>query len=467
MRGARGRCPCQHPSDSGAAHVTACEAVIGWVRPGQFRRVCPLLERGPDGRWCCSVAATQVRPFWGRALVAGLALAAAVWLILTLVVFGVLRTGGFELSLAQVAWPPALRAALPRAQAARFIHEARAAYADGRINEAMVALQSAWQEDSSNYAVGLLLAQFSESTDLAGAGRIYAHLRATHPEKGAEVAQAWIYTLLAHGDFADAAKLAHDELAKAPTETAWLHALIFACRQTHDPGVLEKLSNLPGGLAEPLRAIVTTEAAALRGTLAGDELRRRLAIWPAADAPAYAWHWRIERLLMGKWVADAMAGLTAAKGHLADRDAAPLLLAAYATAGDNATRASEIKMFVTARTRLSDAEVVLLCAHLVRYPLPEAIDAVAEAWRRDARPPDAARLPLAFSLYCAAGIGRDERLRAELTEWIRQAGGGKLPSTLEPFAVILRSPGQERLRTRLLPTLPTLPLDVLYALISN
>ena len=49
-RGTRGSCPCQHPSDSGAAHVTGCEAVIGWAQPVRFRRVCPLLERGTDGR---------------------------------------------------------------------------------------------------------------------------------------------------------------------------------------------------------------------------------------------------------------------------------------------------------------------------------------------------------------------------------------------------------------------------------
>ena len=67
IAGARGQAPCQHPSDSGAAGVTGCEACAAWSSRARFKRLCPLIASGPDGRRVCGVAAADVRPFWGRA----------------------------------------------------------------------------------------------------------------------------------------------------------------------------------------------------------------------------------------------------------------------------------------------------------------------------------------------------------------------------------------------------------------
>ncbi len=409
--------------------------------------------------------AAEVRPFWGRATAAVLATVAGLYLAGTLTLFGLLRARGYTIGLRQVAWPPALRVALPRAQAALFLRQARAAYQDGHINEALVALQSAWRDDPSNYATGLLLAQFLQAADPHGAGLIYARLRAEHPEKRPEVAQSWFYSLLTHGDFRAVATLAREELGARPDEVAWLHALIFSCRQTGDAALLETLAATPDGLLAAVRGLAATEAAALRGQLAGEELRAQLRTWPAANAPAYVWSWQIDRLLAGGWTEDALAGLVAGRGRMAGRDVAPLLLRAYAMAGDEATRAQELKTFIAARPRLNDAELTMLCAHLIRYPQADALAALTAAWRRNAGTPDTARLPLALSVFWAAAAGGDDMARREIADWMRVTAGGKLPATLDAFAEVLRNQKLEQPVTRLLPTLPPLPLEVVYALL--
>lgn len=67
LRGRRGVAPCQHPSDSGTAMKTACDACTAWHRRVRFRLVCPLLKQDDAGLWVCSVDRAGVRPFWGRA----------------------------------------------------------------------------------------------------------------------------------------------------------------------------------------------------------------------------------------------------------------------------------------------------------------------------------------------------------------------------------------------------------------
>ena len=77
MRGASGRAPCQHPSDSGEAGKTGCEACVGWTSTRAFRRMCPLLATTAQGRRVCSVSSAEVRPYWSRALALYSAFAAA------------------------------------------------------------------------------------------------------------------------------------------------------------------------------------------------------------------------------------------------------------------------------------------------------------------------------------------------------------------------------------------------------
>lgn len=72
----RTRCPCQHPSDSGRAGETQCEAVISWRTPERFRFLCPNLQR--YGReWRCGVDRAAIRPYWARALL--------IWFVLLLI----------------------------------------------------------------------------------------------------------------------------------------------------------------------------------------------------------------------------------------------------------------------------------------------------------------------------------------------------------------------------------------------
>jgi hypothetical protein len=474
LRGARGRCPCHHPSDSGAAHVTGCEAVLGWARPERFRRVCPLLERGADGRWCCSVNAAKVRPFWGRAAVMGLATLVVVYLGGTLGAFGLLRARGYALSYAQVAWLPGLKMEMRRASAALFLDQMRTAYAAGRIQEAVVALTVAWQEDSTNYAAGMMLAQFRQGADPRGADAIYAHLLAMplEPEQHRATAQVWFRSLLTRGDFAGVAALARAELTERKVEPGevgeWLRALGFASRQLQDATPLEKLlAAPPDDLAAAWREIAGIEVAVLRGTLAGEDLRQKL-LAPPAGAPlvasGYAWYYRLERLVLGGWVGDLPAALRAADGQLAPGDSARLLLLAYAATGDDAARVRAFQTFLQTHPRPSDAELALWCSHLIRHPQPELLKALGSVWASEGRPPDAERVGIALALYCAAAAGQDESLRRTLADWLRQAAGGQLPEVLELLAVALRTPENWHKINQILPSLPPLPLEVIYAL---
>src|SRR5271169_3677246 len=107
FRGASGAAPCQHPSDSGVAGATGCEACVGWRDDGRFRRLCPLLTTSAEGRRVCSVSADRVRPFWGRAVLFYGGSAAVVASASVISAFLAFWAVGYRVPLYVVAWPPA------------------------------------------------------------------------------------------------------------------------------------------------------------------------------------------------------------------------------------------------------------------------------------------------------------------------------------------------------------------------
>ena len=465
-RGARGRCPCQNPSDSGAAHVTGCDAVNGWQSAARFRVVCPLLERSADGRWCCSVAAAQVRPFWGRAAGVAALTVLSVYLAGALTLFTGLRLRGYQIGFTRVFWLPTLRPELARARAALFLEKFRAAYGAGKVEEAMLDLAVAYQYQPDNYAVGMMLAQFRQAADPISADQIYGRLRAGHAERRTETSQVWFRSLLARGDFPAIIGLAKEELAETG-EPPWLHGLLFAVRQTGDAAPLEALLAAPGKTPVDLREVMGIEAAVLRGRLAGEALHTKLLAEPPTPAGEYARYYRIERLVQGGWLPDALAAVNTARAQLSTRSFASLTLSILATAGDDATRVREIHALLSNTSSPNAALTDMLCAHLIRYPLPEAMKELTAAWRRDPATPSTERLPQALALYCAAAVSKNDQDLHDLGDWIRLVAGGHLPDALEPLAGILRGNGQNPRIKLLLPAIPAMDMDVVYALYSK
>lgn len=153
MRGAhRDDCPCQTYADSGHALDSRCEAVTHWNQPARFKRVCPLLVQTPQG-WRCSVNAESVRPFWGRAILYGTALGLVLYLALTLLVFGVLRSASYKTSYLSVAWPPRWNE-LRKSQENLYVARAQQALQAGNYQEAILSLEMVTQLNPGNYPAG-------------------------------------------------------------------------------------------------------------------------------------------------------------------------------------------------------------------------------------------------------------------------------------------------------------------------
>ena len=200
LRGARGRCPCQHPSDSGKAWETGCNAITHWDQPARFRRVCPLLKKDDSDRWRCSANQSDVRAFWGRAFGFYGGGAALLYLLGTLMAFTALRTTGYRVTYPGVFWPPAW-GKFTGVKAEFFFAKFQRAYAAQDIREALLDLSLAYDLDPKNYDAGLLLAQLYQFGQPGLSDLVYGRLLSEHPERAEATAQLFFRALLARGDF--------------------------------------------------------------------------------------------------------------------------------------------------------------------------------------------------------------------------------------------------------------------------
>ncbi len=465
LRGPHGTCPCQSPSDSGKAHVTGCEAVFDWHKPERFRKACPLLERGAGGRWCCSVDAAEVKPFWGLA-----AKAAALTLVtaIAITILGTwtsMRIVGYPVSLYQVAWPPSWRE-LGVVRSEYFLSKARKAYTEGHIKESMISLTIAYQLNHDNYAAGMMLAQFRQADNPTLADKLYRQLRTSHPDKHDATTQAWLYHLLAHSAYAQVVALAREELARSPHEAAWIHALLFASRQLRDPTLLDDGVAGRAELALEWRPIMEIEAATLRGSLKGEPLQNQLRSLASRTTNSYVLYYALDRQIAFGGGANVLAQVRAARGRLPGRTVLSLGLAAYAVAKDDEGRSREISALLSSRPKLSDPEIEVLCNHLIRYPHQVSLHALMEAWRRNPSVPRTEQMPLYIALFCAGSTGEDNEAKAQAKTWIKSAGI-ELPRVLPLLDQALTLTGNNRPRSGLLSGLPTLPIEVAYTILER
>lgn len=462
LRGRRGQCPCHNPSDSGEPMRTGCEAVMTWQRPARFRRVCPLLRQNATGQWMCSVPAAEVRPFWGRAALLTGGTAAALLLAMVLAVFALMRGIGYEVSLRQIAWPPAW-GELRYVRAQLFIRQARDFYAQGEVREALTALKVARELDPHNYPVAMMLAQFYQAGNPETADRLYAELLRDHPDHRTETARVWFRSLLARGQLVGVAELARRQLKHEPQQaSAWAHALVFCARVMRRPELLEEVV---ADKDTPAAVRPTLELAA-RVQRAGPEEARSLLLAPGLTALPYDRVYRIESLIRLGHTGEAMQLLRRSQPQMAGRDVARLAFAIYAVAGERARLEQEFDALLAPSRTITAGELSLLAVHLVEHPDAGLLKKVVAALERVPAQPVAARLEVSLTVFCAAGVHADREAMAAAKKIISETVDMRMGSINNLELFFLGQSAQRRI-VSFLPQQSALSLELCYSLLER
>lgn len=463
LRGRRGIPPCQHPSDSGVAMKTACDACAGWNQRERFRHVCPLLRRNEAGAWVCGVAAAEVRPFWGRAFgwAGGSVLAIAV--VAAVGVYSGMRGIGYEVSWRQILWPPAW-SELHAVRADLFIRQAREKYAAGQVREAIQALTVAYQLNPAHYEVAMMLAQFHQAGSPQQSDRLYEQLMRLHPDRRSEIARAWFQSLLARGQMEAIANLAKIQLVEEPKEAAvWTHALLFAARHLPEANDLEEVVNQT---AAPVAARAVLNLAVRLRHLPPEQARKVLIETPAVMGFPFDRVYRVETLIRLGFPRDALGLLAAARQELAGRDIARLIFAAYAKMGNRERLRSEFAALLAPGRDVRPAEFTLLGVHLVEYPDADLAALLIQALPRLEKTPADVWLESVIVAFCAAGAAKDEAAMASVKQQLRDTYAVSV-AALDGLELFFLNKAGTRPIEAVLPGLSPLSLELNYALLDR
>lgn len=239
LQGAKGRCPCQHPSDSGVAGETGCEACIDWNSPSRFQWVCPLLVPGEHG-WHCSVHAEEVRPFWGRAALILLFALMTFHFIVTSAVTVTLNLSGLDtLRWIDVAWPGRWHH-VTKARSRAFAVQTAQLLQRGDFVAADLSLASALQVDPDNYEARLFLAQVRQYQQrYLESDALFRGLMRLQPERATQTALAWHDALLIRQRFPQLAELSL-RMGSEPSDlaAAWARSAVLALRSSQSASQL-------------------------------------------------------------------------------------------------------------------------------------------------------------------------------------------------------------------------------------
>lgn len=455
LRGRRGPAPCQHPSDSGRAGQTGCEACLSFDRRERFRRVCPLLRETPQG-WRCAVDRSAVRPFWGRAIGWTFGAAAVLYLAAAGVGFAVLRGVGYEALQFRDFFSLAARERLRLAQARYYERRAESALAEGDLRESILALSIAFRKDSTNWPAGLALAQLLQRTrQYYLADQVFARLIADFPAEAESVATLWAEALLRRGDFADLALLAAGRLeAGTPRPGVWLRTLLRAVRRVEDP---TEFAALAERVAPRLPAVQRDWLVVEKRIRAGDRAGARAALESGRVLEAFAGYYRTDALLRLGEPAAAGAVLREAAAFVGPVQAAVL---AYRVAQAGPVAALADVDFENLIAPPLDADrLAAAAAELVRRPAPlrlRRLSAVAAAG------------PAGDGLPAVAAIAVAAHVNGELEwaiEWERRAGerSPELAEALRAFGRFARGEPEQGTLRWYLDALP-LPTETIWAL---
>jgi hypothetical protein len=457
----RARSPCQNLSDSGRARETGCDAAHYWHQPARFRRVCPLLVETPDGLRC-SVDTRDVRPFWRRAAAFYLSGAAALYLAVTLGIFGSLRLIGYPLSPLTLLWPPRW----PELRVTRseyFVAKAQRALDAHHVNEAILSLDIAFNNNPGNYDVGLQLAQLLSLGQPDLAERIFSLLMRDHAERRATTAEAWFKFLLVNGRFDHAATLASTLLLENQAQRpAWLHALFFVTRHTRDDGPLNELIAKHASNLEPIYvALINSELLIRHGD--GLKLLPGLTSELPARAGSYGPYFQVSRLTALGRPDDALAMLNryATTGRIAPADAFQLRLDALAALGRQDLLRQRLN-----QEPVNARELELVCVHLVRHPNAAVLAALAQCIQRSHLPVESSTYAAYSSYLVACGVAKDWDKMHAAAAMLKDISGARMVRLDAVEGFFQQNDPTWRLEN-ILPTLPALSLNMIYALYDH
>ncbi len=460
IRGASGRAPCQHPSDSGRGGTTGCEACVGWRDTERFRRLCPLLATAADGRRVCSVDAADVRPFWGRAVLFFGGSAAAVVLLAVLSLFSAFWAIGYRVPLSVVAWPPAWHR-IRLARADYFYRMALRTIREGDVRRSYLALGQAYALDPENINAALLLAQYTQIANPDYSDSIYSRLVLGHRGSFEDTAQLWLRALLSRGDFASVGGLSARMIREGARHVpAWTQALLFAEMMSGDPAELDRVLAGPGGVPAEARSVLSL-ARSIRGSPAG-ERARVLALYMGGATTTFEVYYSLRGLAGAGRAADVVAFLEGKSGTALDPyDRELIKLEAYSALGWSVLVRREIEFLLDQGA--SVPAVTLLSGHLVEHPDAGNAGRVFELLDQKPMPATADNVGAHAALMCMAGVnGLGARMRQEADSLGRIVGGG-FPSRghIQDF---FEDRSASKNPAAILPALPELPLEMLYAL---
>lgn len=454
----RDSCPCQNFSDSGHALDSRCIAVELWQKPGRFRRVCPLLAETKEG-WRCSVDAERVRPFWGRAAVFFSAALLVLYLFGSIAVYTVLHAVSYEVSYRSVVWPPhwaELRGSQEKLHAAR----AQKALATGNFKAAILSLQTVCELNPRNYRAGITLASLVQ---IAGqpsiAEHIYARLMHDVPEQRAATAQIWIRPLLARGAYAQIKPLAIAMLSEdSNRREAWLHALLFAARQTRDQEVLRPLLKNEHGLPNWCVELVGIEQLLLDGHV--DQATSRLDRLHTRPAISYIPCYQVDRLLRIGRPEQAGKLLDAYGDRVPADEAAFLRVRAFRAQKWTSLIDSEYEALLS--YPMTPRLAALFCASLLEQPAPELLARFLDRFMQHGPALNSETLPIYHASYLAALIGGETDRANKLVDAISRFTSSDARA-LRGLGVRLKSGAPQQQIAQLMPLVP-LPLEAIYAL---
>ena len=462
LRGAQGRCPCQHPSDSGRAWETACAAITHWNDPRRFQRVCPLLQRNAAGAWRCTANRADVRPFWGRAGIFYGSAVLIVYLTAALTAFVFLRSVGYRVTLPGVFWPPAWEK-FTAIRSDFFLKKYQASAQAGDMQSALMSLSTAYNLEPQNYNAGRQLARLWQINQPLYSNQVYRRLINDHPGQAEFTAQVWFRALLARGDFHGVETLAAERIVAAPERSpAWLNAFLFANRRTADSKPRLKLTSNPS-LSATARFLLTLsdDLAALS---LPDEIRARLLTAAASAGDSLSFYHVCRELIARGSPAEALEWMERRAALLSARDLAPLRLDALAALGWNNTLQNEVRGLLAAPPAPVIAE--LLSAHLIRYPDASLRALLFTRIEESAFAADDAGYAAYLALFCAAGVGRDIPRVEWTAKRIQSLLGNNFRGLNAVGASLLDGNRNSRIENYL-PALQPLSLEVTYALFEH
>lgn len=462
LRGAhRDDCPCQTYSDSGLALQSRCEAVMHWVKPARFRRVCPLLTETPEG-WRCGVSAETVRPFWGRAVLYVTGALLILYLAGTGVLYGFLRAAKYDTSYLTLVWPPRwgeLRIAQERLYATR----AQQALVAGNYQEAILSLEMVTQLNPRNYAAGLALAGLSQvAAQPYVSEHIYERLMHDVPEQRLQTAQIWFRTLLARAAYNKIKPLATTMLNEDPAQRgAWLHALLFSARQTRDSAclgqVLQEHPHLPDWCTE----LIGIEQQLLQNHL--DLALPRLMRVNRQPAATYIPYYQVDRLLLHGRFDQANSLLNAYGSRLQPDEAAFLRLRIYHAKGWVTLIAPEFETLL--QYPMTPRVAAQFCTYLVNQPEPRLLAGYFDKFATEGPPLNSDSIALYQATYLAAALAGDQDRADRIITQIMKFTASDA-RVLRGLVELLKAKVPDPRLPRILPLIP-LPTEVIYAILDR